>query len=329
MSVRSRGLRLLTVTSAGLAGLDAYAWYAVRRFEDLDPVSAGAPGAFVEVDGVRIHYVEAGRGEPVLLIHGLNASTFSFRYTISELARHYRVVAVDRMGCGFSDRPAGGDYSLTAQATLLARVMDQLAIERAAVVGHSLGGAVAMRLTLAYPERVSRLVLVDSATDREMHFGALPATYLRHLLPIASLFALQRAWFRRLSLRSAVHDPAHLTPEVLDGYFRTSRMKGHLRALGLLFAHGRRDGPLAFERIRQPTLILWGEHDRWLPPDRGEELERRIPDARLLLIRSAGHLPLEEQPDSCNQALLEFLRSSEPAAEPVPSEPAQKLETPG
>jgi pimeloyl-ACP methyl ester carboxylesterase len=290
MSVRDRALRFTAFAGAGLAGVSAYAWYAARRFEDLDPESAGAPGAFVEADGVRIHYVEAGRGETVLLIHGLNASTFSFRYTIPELAQHYRVVALDLKGFGYSERPAGGDSSQTAQAALVERVMDLLGIERAAVVGHSMGGAIAMRLALARPERVSRLVLVDSASDREMHLGVRPATYLRHLLPV---------------------------------------VKGHLRGLGLLFAHHGRDEPLDIERIGQPTLILWGEHDRWLPPERGEELAQRIPNGRLLLVRSAGHMPLEEQPESCNLALLDFLRSPESATEPLPPEPARKLETPG
>lgn len=329
MTARPRALRVAALPCLGLVGLSAYAWYAVRRFEDLDPESAGAPGAFLETEGVRIHYVEAGRGEPVLLIHGLNASTFSFRYTIPELAQHYRVVAIDLKGFGYSERPHGGDFSQTAQAALVERFMERLGIERAAVIGHSMGGAVAMRLALNYSERVSRLVLVDSADDREMRLGARPATYLRHFLPLAALFTLHRPAFRRLSLRSAVHDPAHLTPEVVEGYFRPSRMKGHLRGLGLLFAHHGRDELLEPERISQPTLILWGEHDRWLPPERGQDLARRIPGARLLPVRSAGHMPLEEQPESCNRAVLEFLRSPERDAQPVAPEPAETVESAG
>ncbi|OGO50335.1 MAG: hypothetical protein A2148_06630 [Chloroflexi bacterium RBG_16_68_14] len=327
MSTLDRVPRAVGLAGAAFAGLYAYAWYAARRFEDLEPESAGAPGSFLEVDGVRLHYVEAGRGEEVLLIHGLGASTFSFRYVIPELAQRYRVVALDLKGFGYSGRPSG-DYSLTAQAALVRRFMDQLDIERAVVVGHSMGGAVAMRLALGYPERVSRLVLVGSATDQELRHGLRFGRYLRPFLPLAALFTLHRQSFRRLSLRSAVHDPAHLTPEVLDGYFRPSRMKGHLRALGALAAHRRRDEPLAPERILQPTLLLWGEHDRWLPPSQGEELARRIPNGRLLLVPSAGHLPLEEQPDFCNRALLEFLASPQPAAAPLRPGSEAKLETP-
>ena len=145
-----RRARLLALAGAAFAACSAYAWYATRRFEQLEPHSAGAPGSFLDIDSLRIHYVEAGQGPPVVLIHGWNASTFSFRYTIPELARHHRVVALDLKGYGYSGRPAKGDYSLTAQAELVRRLMDRLDIHRADVIGHSMGGAVAMLVLYAW-----------------------------------------------------------------------------------------------------------------------------------------------------------------------------------
>ncbi len=313
--MKERLLRSLGLASAAGAGLYAYASYAARRFEDLDHDSAGAPGAFVDVDGVPIHYVEAGQGDSVLLIHGLGASTFSFRHIIPELAQHYRVVALDLKGFGYSGRPANSDYSLTAQADLVRGVMDRLRIEQAAVVGHSMGGAVAMWLALRHPALVSRLMLVNSATDFEMHRATNVTSLLRPFFVIGALFAFHRRSYRRRAFQTMVHDPAHVTPEVLEGYFRPSRMKGHLRALASLSADRRRDPPLDLERIRQPALVLWGEHDRWLPPARGEELARRIPNARFELVRGAAHMPLEEQPESCNAVLLAFLGAADPAAD--------------
>jgi pimeloyl-ACP methyl ester carboxylesterase len=301
---------LLSIGGLAAAGLWAYAWLDARRFEDLDPDAAPVPGGFLDVDRVRVHYVAAGRGAPVVLIHGLGASTFSYRYTIPELAQRHRVVALDLKGFGFSERSERDDYSLAAQARLVLGAMDRLGIQRAAVVGHSMGGAVAARVALAAPERVERLVLVDAATDRELERSAWLGPLLRPLLPVIALLTLHRRWFRRLSLRSAVHDPAHLTPEVLEGYIRPSRVRGTLRSMGALMAHHRRDKPIAYERIAAPTLILWGEHDRWIPPGRGEQLAARIPNARLRIVASAGHLPLEEQPEVSNKALLDFLGAS-------------------
>lgn len=327
MIAGNRAIRLAALAGVGLIGLSAYARYAVRRYEDLDPESAGAPGEFIDVDGVRLHYVQAGEGDTVVLIHGFGASTFSYRYTIPELAQHFRVVALDLKGFGYSERPAGSDYSLTAQAELVRGAMDRLGIERAAVVGHSMGGAIAMRLVLSHPERVSRLVLVDSASDDMMHRGLLPSWVAAPFVPIAVTFTVHRRRFRQFALRSAVHDPAHITPEVVEGYMRPSRFRGYARGLAALLTGRGVDQPLAIERIEQPTLILWGEHDRWLPPSQGEALAEAIPNAQLVLLRSAGHLPLEEQPVESHGPLLTFLRDADPLATSQAAEP-EGLETP-
>jgi len=307
---------------AGLIPIYAYARYAVRRFEQLEPEQAGAPGSFIEVDGVRLHYVSAGQGSPVLLIHGLGASTFSYRYTIPELSRHFRVIAPDLLGFGYSARPADADYSLTAQARRLRALLDALGIERAAVVGHSMGGALAMRFATSYAERVSRLVLIDSAVDRELRRGGRLVWLFQALLPVGALFTIHSRRFRRRALRVSVHDPAHVTDEVVEGYFRPARMKGHLRALGRTMASWWQDELVEPERIAQPTLLLWGEHDRLLPPRVGEELARRIPNAKLMVVPSAGHQVPEEQPALANRLLLDFLRAPEPARVEAQTTPA-------
>jgi pimeloyl-ACP methyl ester carboxylesterase len=315
-------LGIAAVAAGAFAALYVYARRRVRAFEDLDQETADAPGAFLQVNGTRVHYVEAGRGDPVVLVHGLGGSTFSFRYTVPELAQRHRVVAIDLRGFGYTERPEDADYSLSGQATLVQQAMGRLGIVRAAVVGHSMGGSVAMRLALQYPERVSRLVLVDAATDHEMRRGARTGRLLRPLQPILALATRNQA-FRRFALRSVVHDPAFVTPEVIDGYFRPLRMNGTMRAFASLGAQRRRDAPLDPERIRQRTLVLWGEHDRLIPLARGEELARRIPNAQLEVIPGAAHLPLEEQPELSNKALEEFLRPPGPALRAPPEGDAE------
>ena len=167
-----------------------------------------------------------------------------------------------------------------------------------------------MRLAVDFPQKVERLILVDSATYGLTHRAARVSFFLRPLLPLAALFALHSRCFRRTILRSAVHDPSYLTPEVLEGYFRPTRMRGHLTALGRLLVDRRADPPLDPSAVTQPTLILWGEQDRWLPPSQGQRLHEQIRDSRLMLIPRAGHLPLEEQPEESNLAILDFLRES-------------------
>ena len=313
MSVR----KLLAIAALAFAALYAYALRRIRRFEYLDLRDADVPGSYVDVQGSRVHYVEAGRGEPVVLIHGIFASTFSFRHTIPELAQQHRVVAFDLRGFGYTDMPEDADYSLTAQTTLVHDAMARLGIERAGVIGHSMGGDVAMRLALSYPKSVSRLVLVDSVTGHETSRRHRLPALVRPLLPLVAGLSLNTRSIRR-GLLSAVHDPAHVTEDVVAGYELPMHVRGRLRAFRMLMAHRERDLPVEPERITQPTLVLWGEHDRWIPIEHGEELAQRIPNARFAVVRSAGHLPLEEQPVDTTRMLLDFLRvEPPPAAETV------------
>jgi pimeloyl-ACP methyl ester carboxylesterase len=313
LRTRNRALILAALSGAAFAGLYAYALRSVQRFEDLDPEEVDKPGNELEVSSVRVHFVEAGEGAPLILIHGFGASTFGFRHTIPELARHFRAIALDLKGFGLSERPPGGDYSLTAQARLVSEFMEGMGIQRAAVLGHSMGGEIAMRLAINHPERVERLILVDSAGGREARYRGTGGSFLRPLLPVVALFTLHSRRFRSLSLRSGVYDPAYLTPEVLEGYFRPTRIRGHLRGLGELLTSRRNDPPLDPSAIVQPTLILWGEKDRWLPVSQGQRLHEQIPGSQIVIIPKAGHLPLEEQPDESNRAILEFLQTTEAA----------------
>jgi len=295
---------------AAVGGLWTYSRREVRRYESVDLAEVEKPGRVLSVDGVGIHYVESGEGPALLLIHGLGASTFTFRRILPGLARRFRAVALDLKGFGFSERP-DGDYTLSAQAALIRRAMDRLDIEKASVLGHSMGGAVAMRLALAYPGRVERLILASSASDVELGRRIWGAAVIGRLLPLAAPFTLHNRRFRELSLRSGYYDPARCTEDVIEGYMRPARVRGYLRALGNTMADWRRDPPLNPADITQPTLILWGEADRWLPPSRGERLHRLIAGSRLNLVEGGGHLFLEEQPEAVLHAVEDFLSERE------------------
>ena len=300
--------RTFLFAAIGLGTVWSYSRRAVRRWEDLDLAEAEKPGQTVEVDGVRLHYVEAGSGPTLLLLHGLNGSTFSFRLLVPYLTPHFRTIALDLMGFGYSDRPKHREYSLVAQARLVAGFLDALGIEKASVLGHSLGGAVAIHLALDCPERVERLILVSSVSDSETRRGLRSSRLVRPLLPVVAVFTVQNQRFRRMSLRSACYDPAFVTPEILEGYMAPTRVRGHLRALGSLMVDRRRDGVVDLTAITQPTLILWGAADRWLPASHGERLRELVPNSQMTVIENAGHLVLEEQPEKSAEAVVDFLR---------------------
>jgi pimeloyl-ACP methyl ester carboxylesterase len=313
MSRVKRLVGLGAITAGIAAGVRALAWRHVRRFETLTPETANPPGSFIDVDGVRLHYVEAGSGQSLVLVHGWQGSTFGFRYTIAAVSEQYRVIAVDLKGYGYSARPDHGDYSRSAQADLVACFMDALGIQQATVAGHSMGGGIAQELATRHPDRVQRLILVDSVTPREstrMRGGRLMAL----LLPIFAIFTLRRGFMERV-LRLNVHDREILTPEVIESHLRPLRMKGHLRAQQLQMRARLKERPVDPSAVLQPALLLWGEHDRIIPLRRARDLARWLPHARLVIVPSAGHLPLEEQPDFCKREILAFL--AEPAATQV------------
>ena len=141
----------------------------------------------------------------------------------------------------------------------------------------------------------------------------------------APLLQLRRV--RRQVFLSAVHDPAHITPDVEAGYFRPLHMRGHFHALGRQLISRQDDELESPEGISQPTFILWGEHDAWLRPEFGETLAGQIPNAELTLVPSAGHLPLEEQPDFCNREILRFLQEDEQPPVAETSETKTETET--
>ncbi|MCI0589364.1 MAG: alpha/beta fold hydrolase [Planctomycetes bacterium] len=267
----------------------------------------------VEVDGVRIHYVEAGTGPAVFLVHGMGDCSIGWRHQLETLAgAGYRAIAWDMMGAGLSDKPVEREYSMPAMAELLESFRARLGIERAALVGSSYGGGVALLQARRRPDRVSALVGVD------------PACYADGVGSYTRLF--NNPWFNRLlyplvparllvriGLGQCVPDLSVIGSEVFEEYVREAKRPGAKSAFARFEQDVMPEDPAPFEaghrEIPVPTLILWGRRDRVLPVAHGERLAREIPGARLLLLE-AEHIPHVERAEETNRALLGFLRET-------------------
>lgn len=272
-------------------------------------------GRFLSVNDLQTYVVERGPAEglPVLLIHGLYGSTFTWRGQLDVLAEAgYRAIAYDRPGAGLSAKPLDSDYSPDAQADFAAALLDALGIDRAVIVGHSAGGNIAARFAVRHSDRLERLVLVDAAviglSGPPPFIGRLigfaPVTrWAQIILPLA----LTRDRLAD-SLRGFYADPAQATPEVVDGYWRAFQTANWPN--GLIGLSRDSSSPLAEEAIRGipvSTLLIWGERDTVTPLAQGEKLRDLLPDAALTVIPGAGHQPMEEVKDAFNTALLGFL----------------------
>ncbi len=272
---------------------------------------------FVPVGGVRIHYKEMGQGEPaILLLHGFGASTFSWRRVLAPLSRLGRTVAYDRPGFGLTHRPRtrpsqANPYTLEEQARLLVQLMDRLGIQRAVLVGNSMGGVVAAQAALTHPERVAGLVLVDAAIYLLRHIpGWLhQVTRIPQVDRLGPLLArpIARIGGQRL-LVSSWHDRSKLTPEVRAGYMRALAAENWDYGLWqTLRDPGKPDVVRRLGEIRVPTLVITGEYDAVVPTSHSLRLAQEIPGARLVVIPECGHLPQEEQPEAFLQAVSRFI----------------------
>ena len=276
----------------------------------------------VYVEGRATRYLAAGGGPPLVLLHGIGDNALDWRWIMPALARTHRVYAPDLPGSGGSAKREEDDYSPASFERFLAAFLDALGIERAAVVGNSLGGLAGLRLALADPERVTALGLLAGAGLGRRVSPALRSLALPGYGRLAVAWgkrppgAAQRALGRAALLFGR---PRGIRARWLKEQYRLARRPGFLEAqLATVRAQvglrGQREVVLdRLPSLRVPTLVVWGERDRVLPHAQAREAASRIPNGSLELIPDCGHLPQVERPERVAELLTRFLseRSSE------------------
>jgi pimeloyl-ACP methyl ester carboxylesterase len=265
---------------------------------------------------------DAGAGvDTFLLIHGYGASTFTWRHWAPRLAERGHVVMLDMKGFGRAPKPDDGRYAPEHQAELVLRLIAERDLRNLTLVGHSLGGGVALLTALGLldrdAERLRRLVVVAGAAYEQK---LPPFVKLADHPRVSSLLfrTLGPELIVRLVLRSIVYDRAKVDGDQVRGYAAPLASADTLRALIDSARHIRPDGlermTARYSELAVPSLILWGRHDRVVPLWVGERLERDLPDARLHVLEECGHLPAEELPDESWMVLEAFLGGrSDPA----------------
>lgn len=280
-----------------------------RRFPAATPFRATER----TVDGTRLRLIDTGRGAPVVLIHGLAASMYSWRHQLGPLVdAGYRVVAFDNRGFGFSDKPRAG-YDNAAYARLVIALMDSLRLTEAVLVGHSMGGAIALEVAARAPERVRGLVLLGSAGLGVRHPFAVRMARWPLVGPLLS--ALRGRGFTQQILRSTYGDPGRVSDTDVDQYYAPVPGPGYGHALQMVLRQFRFDALTGrLGGVPAPALVIWGERDRWIPPALGRQLAAELPRAAFVVIPAAGHAVNEEAPDAVNRLVLTFLREGLPRA---------------
>lgn len=251
---------------------------------------------------------------PLVLVHGFAACNHFWRHWAPELARDRRVHLVELTGFGAAPAPRNGDYSPPAHARRLAAWLAQEPGPAPILVGHSLGGAVIMlaalqRLDAGRP--VAGLAVVSGAVYEQSLPPWISAVRIPFLGELLLLPLAPPEWALRLGIRGIVHDPDSVKPDTARGYREPLRSRDHRRAV--LSAARQIDPSVAgrfaarYPELAVPTLALWGEEDRVVPPEFANRLAREMPDARAVVLDSVGHLPPEEAPERSLAELRRFM----------------------
>lgn len=300
--VRSLGALILLLALAIVA----------RRVTEAAPaIPAPGPGERdTVVDGVRWRSREAlgtpGR-VPVVYVHGFLSSSSTWKRVLTPASAGRDGIAVDLPGAGFSDRPWPWDYTVFGQARHLLRYLDARGWRRVVLVGNSLGGAVCEAVAVARPERVAGLVLVDAASPRMR----VPLGFRLLRTPVVGDLQLELLVrpVMGYTLRHRLYArPERVTEETVDDWWRPVPVPGTRRAAieGVRTSFRGTEGLV--EKIRLPTLVVWGMEDALLPAAQGLDLAAAIAGARYVALPDAGHLPQEEVPGEFSSAVAAFLR---------------------
>ena len=311
-----RTARILAGTVLALAvllgGLIAYHWAPDRPVSALVARWAPPPSQFVAIDGLQVHLRDEGPRDdptPIVLLHGTSASLHTWDGWVAALLPRHRVVRLDLPGFGLTGPALDDDYSMARYVEFVAAALDTLGIEQCVIAGNSFGGWISWETALAHPDRIKGLVLVDAA-GYPLQSESVPIGFRLANVPVLNrvMESVLPRGIVESSLRNTYGDPSRVTPELVDRYYELTLREGNRRALAQRFAAGRgTTEPGRIRSLRLPTLILWGDRDRLIPPSYAERFHRDIAGSELVMFPGLGHVPQEEDPAATVAAVLAFL----------------------
>lgn len=302
---------LALVLVGGAVGVSR-AWAPDLTVAQLQGKYAPPPSQLVPIDGMVVHLRDEGPRDdpqPIVLLHGTSASLHTWDGWVAALKGQRRVIRFDLPGFGLTGPSPDHQYTVQRYVRFITAVYDHLGLQHSVLGGNSLGGALAWETALAMPGRVDKLILVDAA-GYPMQAQSVPIGFklaqIESLKPIMSKL-LPRGMVES-SVRSVYGDPSKVTPELVDRYYDLTLREGNRAALSERFKQSvwGKDAD-QIPRVKQPTLILWGDQDHLIPPNQGEHFKQDIAGSQLVMFPGLGHVPHEEDPAATVAAVKTFL----------------------
>ena len=273
-------------------------------------------GRFVEVEGVRLHYVERGSGEPVLLLHGWPTSSYLWRGVVGAIGERNRAIALDLPGYGRSDKPLDGSYSFRFNERILDGFLAELGVDHVGLAVHDIGGPIGLYWATQHPERLTRLALLNTIVYSRPSLAVVAFLVAARMPGVRS--AMTSPAGLRWVMRYGVNDKARMTDEVIRAYqepFRTREARRALQKAGAgLHPGGMREIERWLPRAGVPVRIVYGAGDRILPDVERtmRKVERDVGGAEVTRLEDCGHFLQEERPDEIGSILAEFFSAHTP-----------------
>ncbi len=307
-------LVILVIVAVALGGIIAFNRTPDRPLSTLTARWAPPPSIFIPLLGMQVHLRDQGLRDsptPIILIHGTSASLHTWEGWVRAFKDKHRVITFDLPAFGLTGPSPEGDYTIAAYVRFVGALLDKLGIQRCVLGGNSLGGNVAWEMARAMPNRIDKLILVDSAgyplisTSEPIGFRLARLPVLKRLMEVVTPRSIVAA-----SVRDVYGDPSKVTSELIDRYFDMIVRMGNRRALGQRLAQadfGADAGRIA--ELKLPTLIVWGGRDRLIPPGDAERFHHDIDGSKLAIFPDLGHVPQEEGPARTAAAVIDFLQA--------------------
>ncbi len=294
------------------------AWYESDiPVQDLESKYFTPESSYINLGDARVHVRSRGAGPTVFLIHGSFASLHTWSAWEDELSKSFRTISMDLTGHGLTGPVPSKRYSTDDYEKLVITLADHLGVDTFYVAGNSMGGNVAWKMALHHPERVKKIILVDAAgfgrlvnDSGKKREGSVPFIFkmLQSQWLSSLLTKVTPRFLVRINMEQVYGDPSKIKPGDVDRFYDLLLREGNRLATMDRLRHPGRDLQDSIRFIQVPTLILWGEQDRWIPVEHATRFHNLIQNSELKIYPGAGHIPMEELPAETVAEALVFLK---------------------
>lgn len=265
---------------------------------------------YYDYDGIKIKYSDTGSGKPIVFIHGFGANSFTWRYLLKYFSLEYRVISIDLMGFGDSEKPINSGYLVSDQATIVSDFIKDKNLNDVTLVGNSLGGTISLFTYFKTKDKVTNLILLNPAVYTTKK---IPAYISLLQIPLLNRLALKigpKNFLANFALKTIFYDDSLITRQMINNYGHNMESKGTQNAL---IKSVKEDAFTEVDNMVKnygdvdiPVLIIWGEEDHIINVKDGIKLQKNIPKSKLVILEDCGHLPQEELPNQTISVIDDF-----------------------